>query len=200
MRMKLCNIVLSRIDRMMDMKQKQSRFIALLTSIGAPVVGSSGGACGVACFAGGCCGGPAFFGLLGLSGSTLASMEKLTPLFLVVTIASLGYGFYNAYKPKPADCCAPLAGSNAASCCVKEQKQPFLQSKTFLWVVTIFCVVMWGYPLLSGSSQTIQGGKHRTGGTQILSDSANVEDGQAAGAKTDACCPSESDCETECEE
>jgi hypothetical protein len=182
------------------MKKQRSRFVAILASIGAPVLGGSGGACGVACFAGGCCGGTAIFGLLGVSGSTLSFMQTLTPVFLILTVLSLSYGFYNAYKSRPAVCCAPVSEGETAPCCDTPRKTSFLQSKSFLWVVTLFCVVMGGDPLLSGSSQTGNGGAHRAGGDYRQSDSVNVKSGQAADAKSGACCPAESNCETECQE
>ncbi len=182
------------------MKQKQSRFIAILSSIGAPILGSCGGACGVACFAGGCCGGTALFGLIGLSGSTLTFMERLTPVFLAMTVLSLGFGFYNAYKPKAVDCCTPAAEGSSAPCCVTEKRTPFLQSKSFLWIVAVFCVVMWGYPLLTGSSQAGPGAAPPAGGRSQQNDSLNAAHGRTADAQPAPCCPSESGCETDCKE
>jgi mercuric ion transport protein len=122
----------------------KSRIISLFSSASA-MIGACGGICGAACGTG-CCGGLAIplFGFLGLSSSAVHFFEKLKPVFLLITIMSLAYAFYKAYQPKPAvsfdaDCDTPN------SCCVPE-KQTFIQSKSFLWAITILCAIMWLYP------------------------------------------------------
>lgn len=131
------------------MNSLKSRFIALSSSLGALLTGCFGGACGAVCLAGGCCGGPALFGLIGLSGSTLAWFDKFTPLFLILTILSLSYAFYKAYQPKPAACCDPADANTGESCCPPNKKTTFLQSKSFLWATTIMVVIMWTYPIIN---------------------------------------------------
>ena len=187
------------------MQKQQSRFIALFSSIGAPILGSSGGACGIACVAGGCCGGPAIFGLIGLSGSTLTFVEKLTPVFFAMTVLSLGYGFYKAYRPKSQDCCAPPADAIESPCCTREKKTPFLQSKSFLWATTILCAIMWMYPytaktFLTSSKSTTK--EHPSRGNAVYGDSADTVSHDDAGAdtKAGACCPETNECETPCSE
>ena len=115
----------------------KSRIAALFSSAGA-MIGACGGICGSACVTG-ACGGLTLplFGFLGLSSSALQFLEKLKPVFLLITIMSLAYAFYKAYKPKP-------AVSLDANCCV--EKQTFIQSKSFLWAVTILSTIMWLYP------------------------------------------------------
>jgi hypothetical protein len=131
----------------------KSKIVSIFSSIGALISGCFGGACGVACLAGGCCGSYALFGFIGISGSGLAFMQKLTPVFLILTIVSLGYAFYVAYKPKPKPCCTNTNGTpDQAPCCSKPAKKSFLKSKSFLWITTVICLVMWTYPYIFKSS------------------------------------------------
>ena len=131
----------------------KSKIISIFSSIGALISGCFGGACGIACLAGGCCGSFAIFGVIGISGSSLAFMQKLTPVFLIITIASLAYAFWVVYKPKPKTCCSPVEEPcNQSSCCSKPKKVSFIKSKSFLWITTIICVVMWTYPLLKNTT------------------------------------------------
>lgn len=128
----------------------KEKIASLFASLGAFITGCFG-SCGIACFAAGCCGGPALLGFIGLSGSTLKFFEKLTPVFLAITVISLGYGFYKAYSTKKSDCCPPSGSADnpANSCCEKEKPKSFFQSKAFLWVVTILCAIMWVWPFFS---------------------------------------------------
>ena len=130
------------------MKTIKSGFLALFSSIGAFFV-SCGGACGLACAASGCCGSYALFGLIGLSSSSMKFFEKLTPLFLVITIFSLAFAFYKAYKPKAANCCDTENNKSESDCCNKPKKTTFFQSKSFLWAITILVIIMWTYPYIS---------------------------------------------------
>ncbi|MBW6490912.1 MAG: hypothetical protein K0B15_06915 [Lentimicrobium sp.] len=127
----------------------KEKVVSVFSSLGALISGCFG-SCGVACFATGCCGGTALLGFIGLSGSTLKIFEKLTPIFLVITVLALAYGFYKAYSPKKAECCSPpkTEDKDNSSCCEKEKPVSFFQSKAFLWVVTVLCVIMWTYPLI----------------------------------------------------
>ena len=128
----------------------KSKIISILSSIGALIMGCFGGACGVACISGGCCGGAALFGLIGLSGSTLQYFEKLTPVFLVLTIVSLSYAFYKAYKPIPVNCCNKNNNDSFSKLLYKKRSTKiFFNSKSFLWATTILCVIMWLYPYTS---------------------------------------------------
>ena len=125
----------------------KAKIVSILSSVGALIWGFIGGSCGIACLAGGCCGGTAvLFGFLSVSSSSLIFLNKLTPVFLALTVVSLGYAFYKAYKPKPVSCCPENNSSLSSDCCEKEKKQSFLKSKKFLWITTIICVIMWLYP------------------------------------------------------
>lgn len=127
----------------------KDKMISVVSSLGALIWGFIGGACGIACLATGCCGGTVLLGFLSLSGSTLGILSKLTPVFLALTVLSLGYSFYQAYKPKAADCCATSGKED--SCCNQSgrplKKDSFFKSKGFLWIVTLVCIGMWTYTL-----------------------------------------------------
>lgn len=131
----------------------KSRVASLISSTGA-FLGACGGICGSACLTGACCGSAALplLASLGLSGSAYAFFEKSKPVFLAATIISLAYAFYKAYKPVPAaaagtDCCAP------GSCCPPE-KRTFVNSKAFLWGITVLCAAMWSYPYIAAVIHT----------------------------------------------
>lgn len=126
----------------------KDKIISVFSSIGALVWGCFGGSCGIACIAGGCCGGTALLGFLSFSSSTMRIFEKLTPVFLGLTILSLGYAFYQAYKPKPIACCANNDNTGSNNCCNDVKKPSFFKSKSFLWIITLVCAIMWLYPLI----------------------------------------------------
>lgn len=172
------------------MKTIKSRFVALFSSIGA-FLGSCGGACGVACAASGCCGSYALFGFIGLSGSSIKFFEKLMPFFLALTILSLSYAFYKAYKPKEANCCDSENNNRSSDCCDTPKKTNFFQSKSFLWAITIMSALMWTYPYISkinnSNSNSIQ--------------SSQVSDCPENSVQNiESCCPQTQtdDCSSEC--
>lgn len=170
------------------MKTIKSRFPALFSSIGS-LVGSCGGACGVACAASGCCGSYALFGLIGLSGSSMKFFEKLTPLFLVLTIFSLSYAFYIAYKPKEANCCDPEQKNTGPDCCNAPKKTNFLQSKSFLWAITILSAIMWLYPYVP---KTNSSNSNCTQSSPVSDSTLNTAPSKVS------CCPQTTDCSSEC--
>lgn len=120
----------------------KAKIISLCTSAGA-MLGACAGICGSACVTGSCgCFSVPLLGFLGLSTSMFRVLEGLRPAFMVLTVLSLVYAFLQAYRPKPAvSSCADCA----PDCCGTEKK-PFLQSRTFLWCVTVVCAALWLYP------------------------------------------------------
>jgi hypothetical protein len=122
----------------------KSRIVSLFSSAGAMLT-ACGSICGGACVTG-ACGGPALplFGFLGLSSSALHFLEKLKPVFMLITIMSLAYAFYKAYKPRPV--VSVDANCDTPNSCRIPEKQTFVQSKPFLWAITIVCAMMWLYP------------------------------------------------------
>ncbi len=126
----------------------KSKIISFFSSLGALIIGCFGGTCGIACFATGCCGSFALLGFLGISGSSLLIFEKLTPIFLILTIISLAYAFYLAYKPKKTICCesSDKLNINESKCCTPKRRSGFFKSKAFVWTVAVVCLMMWVYP------------------------------------------------------
>lgn len=91
-----------------------------------------------------CCIGPLVAGIAGLSGaaSTFSWMEPFRPYLIGITVLTLGFAFYQAYKPKKveADCCA-----------VDEApKKKIFQTKGFLWVVTVLAALFLAFPYFNG--------------------------------------------------
>jgi len=171
------------------MKTIKSRFLALFSSIGS-LLGSCGGACGVACAASGCCGSYALFGFIGLSSSSMKFFEKLTPFFLVLTIFSLAYAFYKAYKPKEANCCDSVNNNSGSDCCNTPKKTNFFQSKSFLWAITIMSAIMWTYPYFS----KLNDNKNSCNSNIETVDSFSTDDNSSK----KECCPQTTDCSSEC--
>ncbi|MCX7863265.1 MAG: hypothetical protein N2449_09765 [Bacteroidales bacterium] len=134
------------------MNSVKSKFMALFMSISA-FLGSIVGSCGVACTVSGCCGSYALFGIIGLSSSSINYLEKLTPLFFSITVLSLAYAFYKAYKPQKNRCCGSELGNNSSEKIEKKNKSAFLQSKAFLWAVTLISAFLWMYPFLKTGFQ-----------------------------------------------
>ena len=93
-----------------------------------------------------CCITPVLAVLGGLGGiaSTFAFLDPLRPYLIGFTAIILGYAFYNAYKPKKDD---------DVECACEDDESPakknFLNSKTFLWVVTAVSILMFAFPSYS---------------------------------------------------
>jgi mercuric ion transport protein len=96
------------------------------------------GAMGTAFAASLCCIGPVLGVLVG-AGATGAMASRLTPfrpLFLVATVACLGFGFYTVYRPGADACdaeghCDPRANRRA---------------KVLLWTALVVAVVFIAFP------------------------------------------------------
>ena len=66
-------------------------------------------------------------------------IAPLRPLLIVFSFAALGFAWYRKLKP---------AETNDRNCpCETNRKASFLQSKTFLGMVTLFALVMMAFPL-----------------------------------------------------
>lgn len=85
-----------------------------------------------------CCITPIFALVAGTSGmaSTFSWIEPFRPYFIGITILTLGFAWYQKLKPqKQADCeCKP------------DEKKKFIQTKTFLGIVTLFAATMISFP------------------------------------------------------
>lgn len=87
-----------------------------------------------------CCITPVLALLAGTSGlaSTFSWLEPARPYLIGLTVAVLGFAWYQKLKPQKAD---------AIDCaCDEDEKKPFLQSKGFLGIVTVFAAVMLAFP------------------------------------------------------
>ncbi len=87
-----------------------------------------------------CCITPVLALLAGTSGfaSTFSWLEPARPYLIGLTVAVLGFAWYQKLKPQK---------TNAIDCaCDEDDKTPFIQSKGFLGIVTFFAVLMLAFP------------------------------------------------------
>jgi len=90
-----------------------------------------------------CCITPVLALLAGTSGvaSTFSWMEPFRPYLIGLTVAVLGFAWYQKVKPQKA---------NEIDCdCEEDGKPPFMQTKGFLGIVTVFAAVMLAFPMYS---------------------------------------------------
>ena len=90
-----------------------------------------------------CCITPVLALVAGSSGlaATFGWLEPFRPYLLGITVLVLGYAWYQKLRPKQEIECA---------CEEDEEKQSFMQRKSFLLIVTLFSAVMMGFPYYSG--------------------------------------------------
>lgn len=91
-----------------------------------------------------CCITPVLALISGVSGiaASFSWLEAFRPYLIALTIAVLGFAWYQKLKPKTTDVdCACEPG--------EEEKTPFMQTKTFLGLVTVFALVMLAFPYYS---------------------------------------------------
>lgn len=85
-----------------------------------------------------CCIAPllAIIGGVSVGASMFSWVEPFRPYLIGVSILALGYAFYQAYKPKAADDCG----------CDVPVKKSILNSKGFLWTVTLLSLLLFTFP------------------------------------------------------
>lgn len=85
-----------------------------------------------------CCIAPLLAIIGGVSGgaSMFSWVEPFRPYLIGVSALALGYAFYQAYKTKPVDDCG----------CEVPEKKSFLNSKGFLWGVTLVSILLFTFP------------------------------------------------------
>lgn len=76
-------------------------------------------------------------GIGGLA-SSFSWVEPLRPYLIAATVLILGFAFYRAYKPQKQDECG----------CAPEKKK-FMESKKFLWGITIVSALLISFPYYS---------------------------------------------------
>lgn len=88
-----------------------------------------------------CCITPVLALIAGTSGvaSTFSWIEPFRPYLIVLTLLALGFAWYQKLKPEKEIDCE----------CERDEKPNFIQSKTFLGVVTVFAIVMLAFPYYS---------------------------------------------------
>jgi copper chaperone CopZ len=106
----------------------------------------SGGGVITALFASLCCITPVLAVLGGLGGiaTTFSFLEPFRPYLIGLTVIVLGYAFYKAYKPKK--------GTDIDCACEDEtsgKKVSFLNSKKFLWIITVISALLIAFPYYS---------------------------------------------------
>lgn len=94
-----------------------------------------------------CCIVPVLALLAGASGvaSTFSWMEPFRPYLIGFTVLVLGFAWYQKLKPGTAEeiqCdCEPARSAGG-----EDEKKPFMQTKTFLGIVTVFAALMFSFP------------------------------------------------------
>jgi copper chaperone CopZ len=103
----------------------------------------SGGGIITALLASLCCITPVLAVLGGLGGiaTTFSFLEPLRPYLIGLTIFVLGYAFYKAYKPK--------RNSDIECACETDEKPKFINSKKFLWMITVVSALLITFPYYS---------------------------------------------------
>jgi len=91
-----------------------------------------------------CCVTPIIAIIAGLSGiaSTFSFLEPLRPYFISLTVLTLAFAFYKAYKPS-------INNKPECDCETEETKSNFINSKKFLWTVTLVSVLLITFPYYS---------------------------------------------------
>lgn len=112
---------------------------------------SVGGAIVAAVAASACCVGPLIFAVLGIGGAgALVALEPYRPVFLVVTAALLGVGFYLTYrKPKVATVEVNANSDGEGDDCGCEMPATNKAGKRMLWVATGIVVVALAFPYVT---------------------------------------------------
>jgi len=90
-----------------------------------------------------CCITPVLALFSGVSGiaATFTWMEPLRPYLIGSTVLVLGFAWYQKMKPRTQE---------EIECdCDEDEKEPFLQSKTFLGIVTAFAIILLTFPSYS---------------------------------------------------
>lgn len=86
-----------------------------------------------------CCLGPVVLSALGAGalGATAVALQPYRPLFLGLTVALLGAGFYTTYRPATREVCQADGSCNASS---------RRTARILLWVATVLVVLLATFP------------------------------------------------------
>lgn len=95
-------------------------------------------------FASICCVGPLVLLSLGISGAwigNLSALETYRPLFMAITLAFLGFAFYQVYQKPGA---MLIDGDEDCGCPTNKRRSKFM-----LWGATVFIAALFAFPYLS---------------------------------------------------
>lgn len=90
-----------------------------------------------------CCITPVLALIAGSSGiaTSFTWLEPARPYLITITITVLGFAWYQKLKPRKV---------NDIDCdCEEDEKMPFMQTKLFLGIVSLFAVIMLAFPYYS---------------------------------------------------
>ena len=73
--------------------------------------------------------------------STFSWMEPFRPYLIGITVIVLAFAWYQKLKPRTKE--------EIACDCDEDEKTPFMQTKIFLGIVTVFAIVMTAFPYYS---------------------------------------------------
>lgn len=92
-----------------------------------------------------CCITPVLALVAGIGGvaSTFSWLDPLRPYLMGLTGIVLAFAWYQQLKPRKEDL--------ACDCEDDQQKKPFVQSKTFLGIVTVLAILLLSFPYYSGA-------------------------------------------------
>ena len=87
-----------------------------------------------------CCITPVLALISGASGvaSTFSWLEPARPYLISITVLVLGFAWYQKLKPRTAE--------EIQCACEEDEKPPFMQTKKFLGIVTVFATMMLAFP------------------------------------------------------
>jgi mercuric ion transport protein len=89
-----------------------------------------------------CCIGPVVLSLLGAGamGASAVALEPYRPWFIGLTVLLVGVAFYGAYRPLPADHCAP-------GTCTSASRRP---ARMLAWAAAVLSAAALAFPYYIG--------------------------------------------------
>ncbi len=114
-----------------------------------------------------CCIAPvlAIVGGIGGIASTFTWLEPLRPYLIGLSVISLSAAFYQAYKPKKEIECD----------CETDEKPKFINSKKFLWTITIVSAILLSFPYYSQTFFPKVNSPVETANSNIVEAKINIE-------------------------
>lgn len=100
------------------------------------------GGVGAAVVASACCIGPVAFSLVGAGalGASAVALEPYRPWSMGATVLLVGFAFYSAYRPLPADACTDGA-------CAPQSRRA---ARVLAWTAAVIAAVLIAFPYYIG--------------------------------------------------